>query len=184
MRRSFASLAAALALAITVPAFAGQATDTIASSVTLGSDCSLTVNGMSFGTTSTLLPANVNATSPMQVTCSLGTPYTIAISASTTLGTPVSAPAGYNHVMTGQNGIGVSGRPLDLPYNLTQDAAGAQPWGYTTGTDTVSGTGTGQSTTLTVYGQLIAGSTGYSTGRVNPLVPGNYLDTLTVTLSY
>lgn len=119
----------ALLAALTLGSLTAQAstsTASVASSVTLNSDCALTVNGLNFGTSSALQPSNVNATTTMQVNCSSGTPYTIAIGASTTVlnGTTYNQTviAPYNHAMTSTT-VTVSGRPITLPYNITQDAA-------------------------------------------------------------
>ncbi|MFX5809037.1 spore coat protein U domain-containing protein, partial [Acinetobacter baumannii] len=55
------------------------------------------------------------------------------------------------------------------------DSARSNNWGSTIGTDTVTGTGSGLTQTLTVYGQIAAAQT--------PLA-GAYSDTVTVTLTY
>ena len=60
-------------------------------------------------------------------------------------------------------------------YALYSDAAHTTIWGNTVSTDTVAGTGAGSAQNFTVY------------GRVPPQAapaPGNYSDTITVTVMY
>jgi spore coat protein U-like protein len=62
-----------------------------------------------------------------------------------------------------------------LGYKLFSNSGRATNWGNTVGTDTVTGTGTGNSQSLTVYGQVHAGQY---------FKPGSYTDTITATITY
>jgi spore coat protein U-like protein len=68
-----------------------------------------------------------------------------------------------------------------LQYNLFTTVAFAQVFGDGSGTSkTVAGTGAGVATanTVTVFGQLLDNATNQAA------VPGNYTDTITVTVTY
>lgn len=105
-------------------------------------------------------------TSSISVNCTNTTPFNIGLSAGGGSGATVA-----NRVMTSGNNT--------LNYSLYQDTGHATVWGNTVGTDTVAATGLGMASgnaiVKTVYGQI-------------PLqpnsVPGNYSDTVTVTVSY
>ena len=62
-----------------------------------------------------------------------------------------------------------------VSYTLYADAAHTTIWGNTPATDTVAGTGNGSSQSFTVYGRVP------SQGAP---APGNYSDTITVTVMY
>ena len=62
-----------------------------------------------------------------------------------------------------------------ITYGLYRDAARTQPWGSTSGTNTVAGTGSGLAQSLTVYGRVPVQATPS---------PGAYADTIVVTLTY
>jgi spore coat protein U-like protein len=62
-----------------------------------------------------------------------------------------------------------------LSYKLFSNSGYTTNWGNTVGTDTVAGTGSGVSQTLTVYGQIPAQQF---------VRPGCYTDTVVATLTY
>jgi spore coat protein U-like protein len=62
-----------------------------------------------------------------------------------------------------------------LNYGLFTDATRTTNWGETVGTDTVSGTGTGATQIVTVYGRIPA------TQNVGI---GGYVDTITATVTF
>ena len=68
-----------------------------------------------------------------------------------------------------------SGATNTLNYQLYSDAARSTIWGNTTGTDTVTGVGTGLAQSLTVYGSIPA-------AQASPA--GDYQDVITVTVFY
>jgi spore coat protein U-like protein len=154
---------AAVALMIaasSAPVIAATATASLTISANVLSTCSLTGGSIPFGTYSAVA---VDQTGTLSVLCTNGVPYTIALDA----GTGTSATT-TNRKMTGS----VSGT---LNYTLYRETGRTTNWGNTVGTDTVPGTGSGVSQTVTVYGRIPAAQT--------PLV-GSYADTVTVTLAY
>ena len=64
---------------------------------------------------------------------------------------------------------------VTMAYALFSNPARTLNWGQTDGTDTVGGTGNGAAQSLTVYGQISAGQF---------VKPGNYIDTITATVTY
>jgi spore coat protein U-like protein len=122
--------------------------------------CGISANALSFGTyTGTVL----NATSTLQVGCSSGTTYNVGLNQGTATGATVT-----NRSMTGTGGA-------LLGYKLFSNSGHTTNWGNTVGTDTVPGTGTGVTQSLTVYGQIPAGK---------PPALGTYTDTITATVTY
>jgi spore coat protein U-like protein len=107
-----------------------------------------------------------HSSSTVTVRCTNTTPFNIGLNAGAGPGATIS-----NRVMTsGAN---------TLNYSLFSDSAETKVWGNTVGTDTVSGNGLGMASgnaiVKTVYGQIP-----YQSGTV----PGNYTDTVTVTVTY
>ena len=63
-----------------------------------------------------------------------------------------------------------------IGYQLYLDSGRATVWGNgTAGSSPVAGTGTGSNQSLTIYGRLPS---------LSGAVPGNYSDTVTITISY
>ncbi len=123
--------------------------------------CTVSATDLNFGTTG-ILSANQDATNAISVTCSNLTPYTIGLD-------------------DGLNGIGsptarrmVNGG-ASITYAIYQNAARTSPWGDTTGTNTISGTGTGSPQTYTTYGRVPAQTTPPA---------ATYTDTVVVTVTY
>lgn len=106
----------------------------------------------------------VDASTSLAVTCTRTTPYSVALSAGANAG---GATAFGNRTMKSGNHL--------LPYQLYLDAGRTQVWGNGSNSGVHSGTGTGSTQSLTVYGRLpsLAG-----------VVPGDYSDTVTVTITY
>jgi spore coat protein U-like protein len=143
------------------PADAATATAQIAVTATVLSVCLITATPLAFGNyTSTQL----DATATLAVSCTVGTPYTIALDAGTGSEATVA-----ERRMTG------SEAGQQLSYSLYSNSARTSVWGTTTGTDTVAGTGTGLVQNLSVYGRVPAGQLA---------APGAYTDTVTATLTY
>jgi spore coat protein U-like protein len=62
-----------------------------------------------------------------------------------------------------------------ITYGLYRDTARTLPWGSTSGTNTVGGTGTGSNQALSVYGRVAS---------QNTPSPGTYTDSVVVTVTY
>ncbi len=109
------------------------------------------------------VPVDTSAT--MTVRCTQTTPWTVSLDAGLNAGGP-TVFAARRMVNAGHT----------LAYQLYTDAARTTIWGNGSGgTATTSGTGTGGTQSLTVYGRLPA---------LSGAVPGTYADTVTVTVTY
>jgi len=145
----------------------GTYTDTLSTgttnfsvTATVAKDCAVTATNLAFGN---YTGAQVRSTSTITATCTSSTAYTVGLSAGTATGASVT-----NRSMTGP------GSSL-LHYSLFSNSGYTTNWGNTSGTNWVSGTGSGAAQPLTVYGQIPAGQ--HST-------PGSYNDTITVSVTY
>jgi spore coat protein U-like protein len=123
-----------------------------------GAQCSLSAQGVEFGSYDVFSNTSLDSTGNIAVTCDVDTAYSIALS-----------PGGGSYASRSMlNGSHV------LNYNLYADAARATIWGDgTSGTSTVSGSGT--TANHTVYGRVSA--------RQNAYV-GSYSDSITVTVNF
>ena len=124
-------------------------------------NCAVNASTLNFGSVGVLRSA-VDAASSVTVTCTNALPYTIALD-----GGLSGASNPTQRVM--------SQAAQHITYGLYRDAARAQPWGDSVGTNTAAGTGSGLTQTLTVYGRVPAQTTPS---------PGTYADTVVVTISY
>lgn len=120
--------------------------------------CSLSVQGVNFGSYDFLSSQNLDSVGHVTVTCDVSSSFTISL----------STGAGTYASRTMQNGTHL------LQYNLFTDAAHTVVWGDGTG-GSVTVTGSGTSVDETVYGSVPAGQ--------NPYV-GTYSDTIVVTLTF
>jgi len=123
--------------------------------------CAVNASTLNFGAAGVLRSA-LDATSSVAVTCTNSAPYTLALDGGLSAATN---PAQRKMTLGGQA----------ITYGLYQDSGRSQPWGDSTGTNTVAGTGSGLTQTFTVYGRVPAQTTP---------APGTYTDTVVVTLSY
>jgi spore coat protein U-like protein len=109
-----------------------------------------------------VLSSNIDATSLLSVQCSISLPYTVALN-------------GGNSGASDPTQRKMSNGATQLTYGLYRDSARSLPWGGTTGTNTVSATGTGAVQALTVYGRVAPQTTP---------APATYQDTIVVTITY
>lgn len=121
--------------------------------------CNLTADDLNFGSRG-LLKTQVDASSLVKVSCTLGLPYAIGLNG----GLGNLAPAARKMTHSGQS----------ITYGLYRDAARSLPWGSAVG-QIAGGTGTGLLQNLTVYGRVPAQTTPS---------PGIYTDTVVVTVTY
>ena len=125
-----------------------------------GRACSLNITGVNFGSYDVFSNAALHSTGNINVNCASGDGYIIAISAG-------SGTYSQRAMISGTH---------TLNYNLYTAANRAVVWGgSTSGTTTVSGSGTGESVNHVVY------------GRVPPhqnIPAGNYRDTITVVIFF
>jgi len=138
---------------------AGSASADLGVSATVPPACAITVpTPVVFGQ---YTGSEIKVTGTINANCVSGTPWTIALGPGNGAGATVT-----NRTMT-------SGA-FSLAYALYKDAAYSQNWGNT-GSDTVSGTGTGADQPQTVYARIAAG--------LSP-APGDYTDTVTATITF
>ncbi|MBB3195311.1 Csu type fimbrial protein [Roseateles terrae] len=128
--------------------------------------CTVSGSTLNFGTAIDPLQSNgaIDASTNLSVTCTRTTPYSVALSA--------GAHAG------GLNAFGsraMKSGTHTLAYQLYLDAARSQVWGNGTNSSVYTGTGTGSIQQLTIYGRLPS---------VAQAAPGDYSDTVTVTITY
>jgi spore coat protein U-like protein len=107
------------------------------------------------------LPGNRDQTSTIQVQCPIGTPWQVGLDDG-------SHADGSTRQMAGPDG-------RFLRYELYRDPQRTQRWGNTRNSDTHHGNGSDSTQTLTVFGRVPAQPTP---------TPGNYVDTVTITLTY
>jgi spore coat protein U-like protein len=159
LARAFVVVTACLLSAV---AIAASTTMTFTGQVTIAATCTInSASSLNFGTQG-VLAANVDQTSTIQVTCTNTTPFTIGLDAGTGPGATVAA----RKLTSGGSTVN---------YTLYADAGHTTVWGNTVSSDAVAATGNGSAQSFTVY------------GRVPPQAapaPGNYSDTITVTVTY
>ncbi|MFO1173327.1 MAG: spore coat U domain-containing protein [Hyphomicrobiaceae bacterium] len=122
--------------------------------------CRVTANDLNFGAVTTIA-ANRDVDGSATVTCTNATPYRVLLN-------------------NGLTGTGPTARKMTLgansvTYALYRNAARTQAWGNISGTNSLSGTGTGFAQTIPIY------------GRVPPQTvppPGAYKDTVVMTVEY
>jgi spore coat protein U-like protein len=163
---SLLAISSAIALTLAGKAEAGTATSSFSVTATVVNSCVVAANSLAFPS---YVPTTTTATTgstTLNVTCTLGAPYTIALSDGS--GTGADATAG----MSGRKMAG-SGS-TQLGYNLYQDSGYSQAWG-SSGSYLMSATGTGVQVPLTVYGRIPAAQV---------IAAGNFTDTINVTVSF
>lgn len=157
------SVAAAMVLAGGVaiaPAAAATSTASFQVTATVAATCVISATNLAFGT---YAGVQTDSTSTLSATCTNTTPYTVGLSVGAATGATATARS-----MTGPSAA-------LLGYALYRDSARTLNWGFTAGTDTVGGTGSGAEQTLTVYGRVAAGQY---------VAPGAYTDTITATITF
>ena len=161
-----ATLAAAGLLALLgQPAAAATTTSNMGVSAGVTSNCAVSTSPIAFGNVDVTSGSNVDGTGGISVTCTSGTAW--AASADAGLGTGAS-------LVTRKMANGAN----LLDYALYTDSARSNVWGDGAegATATLSDTGTGAAQSKTIYGRVPSGQTS--------LPAGEYLDTVTVTVTY
>ena len=124
--------------------------------------CEITATDLAFGTYTSQGGTPLQATTLLRATCTPGSTYNVGLNEGTTAGATVNQ----RKMASGTNA---------LNYQLYSDSARTTIWGNTTGTDTVTGVGTGLAVDHTVFGAVPA-------AQVVPA--GDYQDTITVRVYY
>jgi spore coat protein U-like protein len=128
---------------------------------TVPANCLVSATAVNFGSAG-VIAANTDASGTTTVQCTSTTPYTVALN-------------GGNSGATDPTKREMSKATETITYGLYRDSARSLPWGSTTGTNTVGGTGTGSNQPLTVYGRVASQATPS---------PGTYTDSVIVTVTY
>jgi spore coat protein U-like protein len=140
---------------------AGTLAWAFAMSATVPAKCVVTSATMNFGAPTALI-ANVDATTNIGVACSPTLPYQVQLDG----GLSGATNPTLRRMTKGAEFV---------TYGLYRDAARTQPWGATLGTNTLSGTGTGNTAAIPVYGRVPPQTTP---------TPGLYTDTVVITVNY
>ena len=125
--------------------------------------CDVTASNLDFGVYSAQSGSPLQGTTLLKATCTPNTNYQIGLNEGTSPGATVN-----------QRRM-VSATSTALNYQLYSDSARSSIWGNTSGTDTVTGVGTGLAQDHTVFGAVPA-------AQVVPA--GDYADTITVRIYY
>ncbi|MDK9697151.1 MAG: spore coat U domain-containing protein [Siculibacillus sp.] len=162
MKKVAAIAVASVLIVMNGKAIAATATGTLGVTLTIAATCTVTGGTMAFGTQGVLTSA-INQTATISVVCTNSTNYTVGLDQGT-FGSSVTARKMHS-TTTG----------ADVDYSLYSDGGRTTNWGNTSGS-WVSGTGTGTSQSLTIYGQIPAQTT--------PAPAADYTDSVTITVTY
>ncbi|MBH1744714.1 spore coat protein U domain-containing protein [Stenotrophomonas maltophilia] len=128
---------------------------------------SYVTTNMNFGNVSGSIPANIDQTATLTLTCLKNTAYQVSLNNGQNNPTATS---------TRRMATTIGASTYYLTYELYRDSTRTQRWGNTLTVDTASGTGTGSAQQLTIY------------GRVPPVTgqppAGTYNDVVQVTITY
>jgi len=124
--------------------------------------CEVTATDLAFGQYSAQAGTQLLGSTLLRATCTPNTTYNIGLDAGSSPGATVNQ----RKMVSGSN---------NLNYQLYSDTNRTTIWGNTTGTDTVTGSGTGVAQDHTVFGAVPA-------AQVVPA--GDYADTITVRIYY
>ncbi len=167
---SLMSIVACLFAGGPVVAQAGTSTANLSVSIVITASCTINPATLIFAPTTgtSLLATAVNGSSTVAVTCTTGSPYSIAMD------NGVNALSSQRRMISGAS---------FLNYNLYVDAAHAFPWSTATGAGTCTttgdcylGTGNGSIQNINIYGVVP------TTATAPP--PGTYTDTVTMTITF
>lgn len=168
MKRTLGAAMALLAMSVVLPGGANAQSSTdpqdLGVSITLTDECTVSnIQDVAFGSHGNLASA-VTATGSVDVYCTSGLPYEIALDAGQGNGATVAV-----RLMTGPNSATVA-------YSLFKDDQHQELWGDDLVEQTTkAGTGTGAAQTHTIYGRVPVQTTPAS---------GAYSDTVTVVVHY
>ena len=145
---------------------AATSTAPIGVSATVIAACALGTSTLAFGA---FTPGGsaLNANGSLIITCTNGDNYTIALNAGS--GSGATIPIRVLTQPTAPTG--------KLQYTIYTTTARTTVWGNGTTGSTVAGTGSGVAQTITVPGTIFAGQGGTAT-------PGNYTDSVTITVTF
>jgi spore coat protein U-like protein len=147
--------------AMSCPTGALTASGSALVTATVSSNCTIASTNISFGNQG-ILDGNKDAQGTLSIQCTTNLPYAVSLDGGLSGATN---PTQRKMTLGGSN----------VTYGLYQDASRLLPWGSSASVDTISGTGTGLTQQLTVYGRIPPQSTPS---------PGTYTDTIIATVTY
>jgi spore coat protein U-like protein len=145
----------------TCPTGSTTASGSASVTATVSSNCTVGATSISFGSHG-ILSSNADAQGTLSIQCNQSLPYAVSLD-----GGLSGATNPTQRTMTFS--------AASVVYGLYQDSARSLPWGASSGVNTVSGTGTGLTQTLTVYGRVAPQTTPTA---------GTYTDTIVATVTY
>jgi spore coat protein U-like protein len=153
----------AFALGAADTAHATTGSTTFSVTATVLASCTVSAGTLAFGSYTPTAGSPMDATSTVDVVCTNGTSYAVALDGGSTANNVAARAMNDTNSHT-------------LSYAIYKDSARATIWGDGTGaTVTQSGTGSGSTQAFTAYGRVPA---------LQFATAGNYSDTVTVTVSY
>ncbi len=164
--RKSAAVACSLLL-VSAFAYGGTTSQNMSVTASVSNNCTLSTPTFAFGSYD---PIGTNASTPLDatadltVTCTQGASTTITMDQGSNADTGSTAASPLRRLKTGSE---------YLSYNLYTDSGRTTVWNGTTG---ASYTGTGSSTSVTVYGRISSGQTSANAG--------SYSDTVAVTITF
>ncbi len=142
---------------------AATTTSTFSVQLTVTAQCVInSTETLSFGSNG-VINANIDVPANLKIQCTNTTPYKIGLDEGTTAGGTTTT-----RLMT-------AGGSDTVQYKLFTDPGRTTNWGNNTSSDTKNDTGNGAEQTHVIYGRVPIQTTG---------APGNYSDTVTVTVTY
>ena len=141
---------------------AAEASTTFRVSARVQAVCEITASDLAFGDYTAQSGSPLLGTTLLRATCTPNTTYNVGLNEGTSAGATINQ----RKMVSGAN---------TLSYQLYSDASRSAIWGNTTGTDTVTGVGTGIAQDHTVYGTV-------PPAQVVPAA--DYQDTITVRIYY
>ena len=142
---------------------AATSTSSFQAKVTIAAQCLInSASILDFGSNG-VIAANLDLTSTISVTCTNLASYNIGLD------------KGLNGASVTTRKMKNTGNAETINYSLFSNAGRTTNWGVTIGTDTLGATGNGAAQLFTVYGRVPAQTTPS---------PGNYSDTITLTVTY
>ena len=166
LKLAIVSAIMACSAGLSTSSYAATTTATMTVSSSVLTACTMTTGDLAFGTYDPT-GANVDGTATIASTCTLGGAATITLGQGTNADTGSTDEAPLRQMADGTK---------RLKYHLYGDNDRAGVFGNTTGTGQAT-TGTGSAFTTTVYGRILS-----TENTTTP--PGNYSDSVLVTLTY
>jgi spore coat protein U-like protein len=155
---------AAIAAAFASPAHADSKSTNLPVSATVNANCTISATPLVFGVIDTLSATAKTGTGGVAVACTNGSSWTITAD--------IGAGSGASYT---SRRMTANGNTLD--YNLFTDSGYANVWGDGTGaTSPITGTGSGASQAITIYGRVPGGQ--------STVPAGSYTDLVSVTVTY